>query len=130
MDYSPPKELVWRIDQPSELIFKDLFQVFPASTSISVRLKADLNPIEESYLIKIKIFSEAEPDKSRYTVLLTNLKNGEIASFTVAPNSEGAATVQLPSSYITGKLEKFSVALTSYSGTEASSWGIQIEAEG
>jgi len=130
MDYSPPKELVWRIDQPSELVFKGLFQVFPVSTSISVRLKADLNPIEEPYLINIKIFSEAELDPSQYTVLLTNLKNGEIANFTVAPNSEGAATVQLPSSYVTGKLEKFSVALASYPGTEVSSWGIQIGAEG
>jgi hypothetical protein len=130
VDYSPQKDLVWRIDQSSELVFKGLFQVFPVSTSISVRLKADLNPIEEPHLIKIKIFSEAELDKSQFTVVLTNLKNGEIASFTVAPNSEGAAAVQLPSSYVTGKLEKFSVALTSFPGSEVSSWGIQIGAEG
>jgi hypothetical protein len=130
VNYSPPKELVWRIDQSTELNFKGLFQVFPVSSSISVRLKADPNPNKDPYRIRIKIFSDAELDKSQFTLSLTNLKNGEIESFALAPNSEGAATVQLPSRYVNGKLEKFSVALTSYSGTEVSSWGIQIGIEG
>jgi len=130
VDYSPPKNLIWRIDQSSELSFNGLFQVFPASTSINLRLRSDLNRIEQSYLLKIRILSDEQLDKSQFTVLLNNFKNGEIQSFVVAPNSVGVASIQLPSSLVTGKTEKFSVTLMSTGKSEVLSWGIQIGAKG
>jgi hypothetical protein len=128
-DYSPPKNLIWRIDQSSELSFNGLFQVFPASTSINLRLRSDLNRIEQPYLLKIRILSDEQLDKSQFTVLLNNFKNGEIKSFVVAPNSVGVASIQLPSSLVTGKTEKFSVTLMSTGKSEVLSWGIQIGAK-
>jgi hypothetical protein len=126
VDYFPPKGLVWRIDQSSEQIYKGLFQVFPASSSISLRLQADLNPIKEPHFLKIRIFSDEQLVKSQVTVLFTNLRNGEIQSFAVAPNSEGNASIQLPSSFVTGKIEKISVTLTNFDESNVSSWGIQV----
>jgi hypothetical protein len=126
VDYFPPKGLVWRIDQSSELTFKGPFQVFPASSSISLRLQADPNPIKEPHFLKIRIFSDEQLVKSQVTVLFTNLRNGEIQSFAVAPNSEGNASIQLPSSFVTGEIEKISVALTNFNESKVSSWGIQV----
>jgi hypothetical protein len=63
-------------------------------------------------------------------VLLNNFKNGEIKSFVVAPNSVGVASIQLPSSLVTGKTEKFSVTLMSTGKSVVLSWGIQIGAKG
>lgn len=130
VDYSPPKNLIWRIDQSSELNFNGLFQVFPASTSINLRLRSDPNRVEQPYHLKIRIFSDKQLDKSQFTLLLTNFKNGEIQRFVVVPNSVGFTSIELPSSLVTGKTEKFSVTLMSSSKSEVLTWGIQIGAKG
>jgi hypothetical protein len=65
-------------------------------------------------------------DNSKFTLLLTDTKNEKIQSFVVTPDSEGVASIQLPTSLVTGKLEKFSVALTNNSESEVASWGIQL----
>jgi hypothetical protein len=125
-DYFHTKGLIWRIDQSSELSFIGLFQVFPASSSINLRLRSDLTHIEQPHFLKIRILSDEQIDKSQFTVLLTNFKNGEIQSFVVVPNLEGIASVQLPSNLVTGKTEKFSATLINSGKSEALSWGIQI----
>ena len=130
VDYSPSKNLIWRIDQSSELSFKGLFQVFPASTSINLRLRSDPNRVKQPYHLRIRIFSDKQLDQSRFTVLLTNFKNGEIHRFVVVPNSVGFASIQLPPSLVTGKTEKFSATLISSGKSEVLSWGIQIGAKG
>ncbi len=128
-DYSPPKGMVWRIDQSSDLSFRDLYQVFPATSSINLRLRADLNHLIKPYVIKIRIFPEEKLHNSQFTLSLSNLRDGENQSFVVTPNLNGAATIQLPSSFVTGRIEKISLALTNFSKSEISSWGIQIGTE-
>jgi hypothetical protein len=126
VNYSYTKKLIWRIDQSSELSFRGLFQTFSASSAINLRLRASLNDSEEVCLLRIKIFFDYQMDNSKFTLLLTDTKNEKIQSFVVTPDSEGVASIQLPTSLVTGKLEKFSVALTNNSESEVASWGIQL----
>ena len=126
VENSPTKKIVWRIDQSSELGFNGLYQVFPTTSTINLRLRAERNSNQDVYLMWIRMFSDEQLDNSKYTVSLTNLDHGQIESFEFAPNSEGETSIQLPSTLVTGKIEKFSVTLKSSGKSEVSSWGIQI----
>jgi hypothetical protein len=125
-DNSSAKKIVWRIDQSSELGFNGLYQVFPTTSTINLRLRAERNSNQDEYLMWIRMFSNEQLNNSKYTVSLTNLENGQIESFEFTPNSEGETSIQLPSTLVTGKIEKFSVTLTTSGKSEVSSWGIQI----
>jgi hypothetical protein len=72
------------------------------------------------------MFSDQKLNNSKFTLSLTSLKNGQVENFEFTPNSEGETAIQLPPTLITGKIEKFSVALTTSDNSEVSSWGIQI----
>jgi len=125
-DDSPGKKFVWRIDQSSELGFNGLYQVFPRSSTINLRLRAERTSNQHVYLMRIRMFSDQKLNNSMFTLSLTSLKNGQVENFEFTPNSEGETAIQLPPTLITGKIEKFSVALTTSDNSEVSSWGIQI----
>jgi hypothetical protein len=125
-DNSSAKKIVWRIDQSSELGFNGLYQVFPTTSTINLRLRAERNSNQDEYLMWIRMFSDEQLNNSKYTVSLSNFENGQIESFEFTPNSEGETSIQLPSTLVTGKIEKFSVTLTNSGKSEVSSWGIQI----
>ena len=126
VDNSTTKKFVWRIDQSTELGFNGLYQVFPTSSRINLRLRVERNDNQHVYLMRIRMFSEKQLINSQFTVSLTDFKNVEIKSFEVTPNNEGETSIQLPSSLVTGRIEKFSVTLTNIGKSEVSSWGIQI----
>lgn len=125
-DNSPAKKFVWRIDHSSELGFNGLFQVFPITSTINLRLRAERNSNQNVYLMRIRMFSDGQLDDSTFTISLSNFENGEIESFEFTPNSEGETSIPLPSNLVTGKIEKFSVTLTTSGKSEVSNWGIQI----
>jgi hypothetical protein len=120
------KKFVWRIDQSSELGFNGLYQVFPSTSTINLRLRAAHRNKQHVYLMRIRMFSDQKLNNSKFTLSLTSLKNGQVENFEFTPNSEGETAIQLPPTLITGKTEKFSVALTISDNSEVSSWGIQI----
>ncbi len=126
VDNSTDKKFVWRIDQSTELGFNGLYQVFPTSSRINLRLRAERNDNQHVYLMRIRMFSEKQLNNSQFTISLTDFKNVEIKSFEVTPNNEGETSIQLPSSLVTGRIEKFSVTLTNIGKSQVSSWGIQI----
>lgn len=126
VDNSPAKKIVWRIDQSSELGFNGLYQVFPTTSAINLRLWAERNNNQHIYLMRIRIFSDQQLNGSTFKVSLTNFETEQIENFEFTPNSEGETSIQLPSTLVTGKIEKFSVTLTTSGKSEVSSWGIQI----
>ena len=123
---SPAKKIVWRIDQSSELGFNGLYQVFPTTSTINLRLRAEPNINQHVYQMRIRMFSDEQLNDSKYTVSLTNFENGKTENFEFTPNPEGETSIQLPSTLITGKIEKFSVTLTTSDNSTVSSWGIRI----
>lgn len=125
-DNSPAKKFVWRIDQSSKLGFNGLFQVFPTTSTINLRLRAERNSNQNVYLMRIRMFSDEPLNDSTFTISLSNFENGQIESFEFTPNSEGETSIPLPSNLVTGKIEKFSVTLTTSGKSEVSNWGIQI----
>lgn len=120
------KKLIWRIDQSSELGFNGLFQTFPATSAINLRLWADQNNTHREYELVIRIFSGEQLENSQFTLLITDLRSGEFQSFVIKPDSQGVATIQLPSKFLTGKVEKFSATLTTIGESEFSSWAVRV----
>lgn len=121
------KKLIWRIDQSSELGFNGLFQTFPSTSAINLRLWADQNNTHREYKLVIRIFSDEQLEDSQFTLLITDLRSGEFQSFVIKPNSQGVATIQLPPKFLTGKVEKFSATLTSIGKSEFSSWAVRVD---
>ena len=126
VENSPTKKIVWRIDQSSEIGFNGFYQVFPTTSTINLRLRAVSNSNQHEYLMRIRMFSDEQLNDSKYTVSLTNFENGKTENFEFTPNPEGETSIQLPSTLTTGKIEKFSVTLTTSDNSEVSSWGIRI----
>lgn len=125
-DNSPIKKFVWRIDQSSELGFNGLYQIFPTTSTINLRFRAERNTNQDEYLIRIRMLSDEPLNDSQFSLSLTNIENGQNESFKLTPNSEGETSIPLPSTLVTGKIEKFSVTLTTSDKSQVTSWGIQI----
>jgi hypothetical protein len=121
--------LLWRIDQSSNLGFEDAWQIFPIESKISVRLRVNESSRNESYLLKVKLQKIEKTGSDQIAICLTMEESRPPICTYGNLDANGIGSIPLPSGLLTGKLEKFSVAIQNQNVTKYSNWGIILEKE-
>ena len=126
------KTFVWRVDQPSEFGFEDSYQMFPSSTPINIRLRAASPNSYSSLILRFKIVSDNLSNDLLRSLKISNLENGETQIYRIKFDSQGLSRIELPTTLITGELERITLTLsggeTGETG-EIDRWGIQLGAQ-
>lgn len=119
-------DLVWRVDQSSEIGFKDSFQMFLTSSPINVRFKVARLDNSSGLLLKVKISSSIQAVNSSRTLTLTSLTNGKTQSFNIKFDASGIGWIVLPSILAQGNVEKITISLNDSPTSDIGTWGVQL----
>jgi hypothetical protein len=120
------KTFVWRVDQSSEFGFEDSYQMFPSSTSINIRLRAASSNSNSSLILRIKIVSDNLSNDLSRSLTISNLENGETQIYRIKFDSQGLSRIELPTTLITGELERITLTLSGGETGEIDRWGIRL----
>jgi hypothetical protein len=120
------KNLVWRVDQSSEIGFEGSYQMFTTSTAINVRLRATQSSSRSGLILRLKLASDNLTVDSSRTLTITSLENQKTQSFRIKFNTGGLGWVELPANLASGELERMTLSLSDEGMGEIGTWGIQL----
>jgi hypothetical protein len=118
--------IAWRVDQSSEIGFKDSYQMFSISTSINVRLRLAQSSNVSGVILRVRLTSENLAANSSRTLTVTNFENGETKSYRIKFDTDGLGWLELPANFTQGGLKKLTISLTNEGQGEIDTWGIQL----
>jgi len=120
------KNLVWRVDQSSDIGFEGSYQMFTTATPINVRFRVTPSSNSSVLILRLKLSSEnVEVDSSR-TVTITSFESAMSQNFRVKFNAEGLGSIKLPASFTRGDLGRITLSLSNEGMDEIGTWGIQF----
>ncbi len=119
-------KFVWRIDQSSTMPYNGGWQVFPYSSTINARVRAQMDNERSTLVLRVRGISAESLANASLSICITHKNSGVVSCSDAESNLDGIAEIKLPQELINGKMEQFSVSLKNNSVIEISSWGIQV----
>jgi hypothetical protein len=120
------KNFVWRVDQSSEIGFKDSYQMFSTSTSINVRLRVAHSSSSSGLILRVRLASDNLAVDSSRTLTIISLENGETQSYRIKFDTDGFGWLELPPNSTKGEVKRMTISLTDEGIGEIDTWGIQL----
>jgi hypothetical protein len=119
-------KFVWRIDQSSTMPYNGGWQVFPYSSTINARVRAQMDNERSTLVLRVRVVSTESMANSSLSICITHMNSGGVSCSDAESNLDGITEIKLPQELIYGKMEQFSVTLKNNSRIEISGWGIQV----
>ena len=119
-------KFVWRIDQSSTMPYNGGWQVFPYSSTINARVRAQMDNERSTLILRVRGISAESLANASLSICITHKNSGVVSCSDAESNLDGIAEIKLPQELINGKMEQFSVSLKNNGGIEISRWGIQV----
>lgn len=116
----------WRVDQSSEIGFKNSFQMFAISTPINVRFRVSQSGRSSSLILKVRLTTSNLAVDSTRTLTIASLASGKTQSYRINFDKSGIGWVELPNNFKQGNLERITISLTTEKAGEIGTWGIQL----
>ena len=117
---------MWRIDQSSTMPYNGGWQVFPYSSTINARVRAQMDNERSTLVLRVRVVSTESMANSSLSICITHMNSGGVSCSDAESNLDGITEIKLPQELINGKMEQFSVTLKNNSRIEISGWGIQV----
>jgi len=118
--------LVWRVDQSSDIGFEGPYQMFTTAKPINVRFRVASSSHSSVLILRLKLASgnlAADPTR---TVTINSFESAMSQDFRVKFNAEGLGWIKLPANFISGDLERMTLSLSDEGIDEIGTWGIQF----
>jgi hypothetical protein len=120
------ENFIWRIDELGSESFSEMWQIFPSSTSIRVRIRTIEKLIKPEVSVLIKVNPQENNQTSTTNICFKLEKDKKELCSTVLLNERGIGITRLPRVLITGDLEIFDLAIQQKDQVKTSSWGVVL----
>lgn len=122
-------EIAWRVDQSSEIGFKNSFQMFSTSSPINARFRVSKLGSSSSLILQVKLVTANLAVNSTRKLTITSLENGNSQNYRINFDSSGYGRVELPNYFKHGNLERITISISSENANENGIWGIQLKSQ-
>jgi len=127
--FNAASKVSWRIDQGSELGFMSKFQLFPATSDITVRMKA----LNRRDLLKIQMLFQIIPidaeKQGPISLCITDIDQKRSECSIQALDLNGQTKIGLPNWSLRKNTVRLSVKISPLEGTEVAKWGVTLSSK-
>lgn len=127
--FNADSHVSWRIDQGSELGFSSIFQMFPATSEVNVRMKArNLSDLQKIQLL-FQIILVNEEKQTPITLCITDINQRRSECRNQILDSNGQTKMGLPNWTLRKNALRLSVKISPLVSKEVAKWGFVVSSK-